>query len=384
MNIPRPHIGYFVSPHGFGHAARAAGVMEALHEINPSIQFEIFTKVPQWFFKQSLSGPFTYHSLRTDIGLVQKTPLHEDLPKTLQRLNEFLPFDHLLVTNLAKLVNKLKCKLIICDIAPMGIVVAKTANIPSVLIENFTWDWIYQGYTHSDFQVNQHIDYLHKVFESVDYCIQTEPVCQYRTSDLVTLPVSRRTKKSSQQIRQELGIPDNFKMVLITMGGIPAKYTFLNQLTHQRNVYFVIPGNSRARGSGLDRHCVGFARTKQLIDNLVLLPHHSDFFHPDLINACDGVIGKLGYSTLAEIYHSGVPFGYVTRSHFLESKVLEAFIKKHMNGYAITEMQFQDGSWTTTILPDLLALHRVKRSNSNGATQAARFIYNILDRVYKG
>ncbi len=368
IEYTKPHIGYFISPHGFGHAARAAGVMAALHEINPSIQFEIFTKVPQWFFQQSLSGSFTYHSVLTDIGLVQKTPLREDLPKTLQCLNEFLPFDHLQIKSLAKLVNKLKCQLIICDIAPMGIVVAKTADVPSVLIENFTWDWIYQGYTHNDFQLNQHIDYLHKIFESVDYNIQTEPICHYRTADLTTSPVCRKAKTSSLQIRQKLGIPDNVKMVFITMGGIPEQYTFLNQLTHQRNVYFVIPGNSQS---------------KQLLDNLVLLPHHSDFFHPDLINACDAVIGKLGYSTLAETYHAGLPFGYITPPNFRESKILEAFIKKQMNGYSITEMQFQDGSWTS-LLPDLLALPRIKRRNSNGATQVARFIYKVLDRECKG
>ena len=368
IEYTKPHIGYFISPHGFGHAARAAGVMAALHEINPSIQFEIFTKVPRWFFQQSLSGSFTYHSVLTDIGLVQNTPLREDLPKTLQCLNEFLPFDHLQIKSLAKFVNKLKCQLIICDIAPMGIVVAKTADIPSVLIENFTWDWIYQGYTHNDFQLNQHIDYLHKIFESVDYYIQTEPICHYRTADLTTLPVCRKAKTSSLQIRQKLGIPDNVKMVLITMGGIPEQYTFLNQLTHQRNVYFVIPGNSQS---------------KQLLDNLVLLPHHSDFFHPDLINACDAVIGKLGYSTLAETYHAGFPFGYIPPPHFRESKILEAFIKKQMNGYSITEMQFQDGSWTS-LLPDLLALPRIIRRNSNGATQVARFIYKVLDRECKG
>jgi hypothetical protein len=31
--------------------------------------------------------------------------------------------------------------------------------------------------------------------------------------------------------------------------------------------------------------------------NLVLLPHHSGFYHPDLVNASDAVIGKVGYST---------------------------------------------------------------------------------------
>ena len=36
-------LAYFISPHGFGHAARAAAVMSALHTQDPALQFEIFT-----------------------------------------------------------------------------------------------------------------------------------------------------------------------------------------------------------------------------------------------------------------------------------------------------------------------------------------------------
>ncbi len=62
-------IAYFISPHGFGHAARAAAVMEVLSEIDTGVQFEIFTTVPSWFFQDSMSAPYAYHHLVTDIGL---------------------------------------------------------------------------------------------------------------------------------------------------------------------------------------------------------------------------------------------------------------------------------------------------------------------------
>ena len=131
-------VAYFVSPHGFGHAARAASVMEAIYEIETSIRFEIFTSVPSWFFQDSLSVPFAYHSLLTDVGMVQDSPLREDLGKTIQHLDDFLPFEPSLIGNLARQLKELKCKLIICDIAPMGILAAQGAGIPSVLVENFS------------------------------------------------------------------------------------------------------------------------------------------------------------------------------------------------------------------------------------------------------
>ncbi len=356
-------IAYFISPHGYGHAARACAVMADMHEHNPSIRFEIFTTIPQWFFQQSIPGTFTYHSLLTDVGMVQETPLRENLKETLRQLNDFLPYDQSQITGLSKEIGRLKCRLIICDISPMGIAVAQKAGIPSVLIENFTWDWVYGNYVSTDFPAGEFVDYMKQVYSYVDYHVQTEPVCSYRDADLCTVPISRRARATSRQIRQKLDIPDGARVVLITMGGIPERYMFLEHLARQRDIYFIIPGGSQ---------------TMQLVDNLVLLPRHSDFFHPDLVNACDVVVGKLGYSTLAEIFHAGVPYGYIPRSTFKESEVLEAYVKNHMNGYSISESRFQDGSWVSC-LEEIMSLSRIERNDTNGALVAAEYICRELN-----
>ena len=66
----RPYqIAYFVTPHGFGHAARAAAVMSSLYDRLPQVHFQIYTTVPRWFFSTSVKAPFTYNELLTDIGL---------------------------------------------------------------------------------------------------------------------------------------------------------------------------------------------------------------------------------------------------------------------------------------------------------------------------
>jgi len=356
-------VAYFISSHGYGHAARAAAVMAAVHEIDPSIRFEIFSTVPFWFFQNSLSGPFNYHFILTDIGLVQKTPLHVDFDRTLQSLGDFLPLDNNKIDGLAEVVHRLHCKIIICDIAPMGIAVARKAGIPSVLIENFTWDWIYQEYVDYKVQIKKHIEYLYNLFHAVDYHIQAEPVCYSSSADLTCLPVSRKIRMSKRKIRDIWGLSDIHKMITITMGGIPNRYHFLRELKDQPHVYFVIPGGSQ---------------TSEVIDNLILIPHHTDLYHPDLINASDAVVGKIGYSTLAEVYHAGVPFGYISRPSFRESEVLAKYIEDKMVGFPIGEAEFQNGSWVSHI-PDVLALPRVKRTEPNGSEQIADFIVRLLD-----
>jgi UDP:flavonoid glycosyltransferase YjiC (YdhE family) len=253
---------------------------------------------------------------------------------------------------------------VMCDIAPLGIAVAREAGLPSVLVENFTWDWIYQGYVGSspDGALGRHSATLRAVFDSADYHIQTEPAANRRAADLITTPVSRPPRTPAGQIRQRLGIAHGTPTVLVTMGGIPWEYTFVQQVAGRDDVTFIVPGaGERLRVEG----------------NLIRLPHHSGFYHPDLVNASDAVIGKLGYSTLAEVYRAGVPYGYIPRPGFRESPVLEAYVREAMHGLAIGEGQFADGSWLA-LVPQLLALPRVRRDGPNGARQIAEYVKAIL------
>jgi UDP:flavonoid glycosyltransferase YjiC (YdhE family) len=361
-NVKR--IAYFVSPHGFGHAARAAAVMQAISEIDASVEFEIFTTVPSWFFQDSMSVSFNCHALLTDIGLVQKTAFQADLNKTIGSLNDFLPFPAPLISEITATITTLNCVLIICDISPLGISVGSEAGIPTVLIENFTWDWIYEQYTGADSRFKRHINYLRSLFETASYHIKTEPVCCGSSADLTTPPVSRKIKTPADRIRKRLGIPEMAKMVLITTGGINQRYGFLKALKKIPDVQFVMPG----AGSKME-----------IRQNCVILPRRSGFYHPDLVNASDAVVGKVGYSTLAEIYHAGVPFGYVTRSNFRESEPMAAFIEKKMQGLYLMEPDFNSGRWLAK-LQDLLNLNRLQQQLTNGAEQIGRF---IRDRILR-
>lgn len=354
-------IAYFVSPHGYGHAARAAAVMEALHGLDRTVGFEIFTQVPRWFFEDSLRRPFGYHFLLTDIGLAQKNALTEDLPETLYRLAAFLPFDSTMLADLARQVNRLGCQAVICDISPLGIAVAKAAGLPAVLVENFTWDWIYEGYLSLEPRLAPYIAEFRTWFTAADYHLQTEPVCRPHSVNLTTRPVSRKSRTPAAETRQKLGVPPQAQVVLLTMGGIPWEYTFWEKLAGRQDCYFIIPGV--------------FEHLEQR-DHLILLPHHSQFYHPDLVSAADVIIGKLGYSTLAETYQTGVPFGYVPRPSFRESEMLAAYVEQEMSSLAITADQFESGAWVSH-LPDLLARPRLEPQEVNGAEQAAQFILNL-------
>ena len=348
--------------HGFGHASRASAVMDAVRKNFPSVLFDIFTTVPKWFFDDSFLGQFRYHEFPSDVGLVQKTPFSHDLEETIERLDRFIPFNPALLSETADLLKRRACRLVVCDIASIGISIAAEAEVPSVLIENFTWDWIYEDFVYANARMDRHADFLRKIYRAADYHIQASPVCNPQSADMTTAPISRQVREPSLRVREALGVSPEKKIVLVTTGGVQEKYRFLKSLTSKPEICFVVPGGSERS----ERH-----------DNLILLPHRSDFFHPDLVNAADAVVGKAGYSTIAEVYQAGVPFGYVPRSNFRETDKLVEYIEKEMKGLCISIEEFQAGKWLQKI-SQLLDFRRAQRYDHNGSHQAAAFITDLL------
>lgn len=355
-------IAYFITPHGYGHAARSCAVMQAVHDLDSSARFEVFTLVPRHFFEQSLRLPFNYHPTLSDVGLAQQTPLRADLRETLRRLREFLPFKDEEVRRLAQLIRDANCRVVACDISPLGLAVARAAGLPSVLIENFTWDWIYEGYASEEPKLLSFAAWMKELFDAAGYRVRTTPFCgPAAKSNLVTAPVSRAPRLSTSAVRASLGLPLRARAVLVTMGGVPASFPFLDALERYRSACFVLPGGApevTRRG------------------NLVLLPHHSEFYHPDMVNAVDALIGKVGYSTVAEAYHAAAPFLYVPRPGFRESEVLAEFVRRELKSASVSEEEFESGAWTAR-LDALFDDERLGRLIENGAFEVARFLLDL-------
>jgi hypothetical protein len=301
---------------------------------------------------------FTLHRLETDVGLVQRGPLGEDLPATVARLRVLYPPADALVARLASRLSGLGCRLVLCDISPLGIAVGRAAGLPCVLVENFTWGWIYRGCATREPGLLPFAELLDVLVGRADLRLQARPVCQPAAGAVQVGPISRRPRTARAAMRAALGIARRRPAILVTMGGIPHGGFAVKPLLEVPGVEFIL---------------AGAARRRRRVGNVLLLPHHSGLYHPDLVAAADAVVGKIGYSTVAETCRSRVPFGYVPREGFRESAVLARWLVERGRGLEIGAAAFASGGWVRRI-PDLLDLGRPPERFPDGARDAARLI----------
>ncbi len=89
------------------------------------------------------------------------------------------------------------------------------------------------------------------------------------------------------------------RIVLVSMGGIPWSFSGLERVAAARDVTVVVPGGST---------------DERRFGSVITVPHRSRFYHPDLMHAADGVVGKLGYSTVAEAWSNNLGMGWIRQT----------------------------------------------------------------------
>ncbi len=351
----------FVTPHGFGHAARLAAV---LAELPPGrLRLEIRTTVPRWFFAAALPGvDFDHRAEAWDVGLVQRGPLAEDLPATADALAAL--FAPGAVERLAAELAADPPALVVADSAPLPIAAAQRAGVPSVLLESFTWDWIWAGYLGREPRLGRWIERIAPLADRATLRLRAEPCCGPARGDARLPPIARRPRLAAGEVRERLGLAPGRPLVLVSMGGVPPRFEGVEHWQQLEEVDFVVPGG---------------AAEAERRGNLLLLPHRTPLDHPDLVAAADCVVGKLGYSTVAEAFAAGTRFAFLPRPGFRETAVLERFARSHLPVLALDPREFAGGRWVGR-LPALLAVPRPAPGDAAGAAAAARAIEALLGR----
>lgn len=357
---PKRHLvfAYYVSGHGFGHATRVVEVVR--HLILAGHDVHMVTGAPDFVFTCEIQSPRLFiRKVVLDCGAVQADALTVDRLASLEKYSQMsvLPRASVLATEVEWL-NSIKADLVVSDVVPVACRAAADAGICSVCVTNFSWDFIYAEYlmvAGSHYRsVLQQIaeDYSHSEF--VIRLPGYSPMPAFR--DVIDVPlVVRRLHKSREEVRKDLGVPDDVKLVIFNFGGQPAGWKLKEEYLPAGWLCLVC----------------GASDNQELPPNFVKLA--KDVYTPDVIAASDCMIGKLGYGTVSEAMAYKLPFIFISRDYFNEEPYLREMLEYYQGGVEMTRRDMLSGCWIP-YLERAVSLKPCYEGGTNGGELAAQIL----------
>ncbi|KAL2548136.1 L-arabinokinase [Forsythia ovata] len=216
---------YYVTGHGFGHATRVVEVIR--HLILAGHDVHVVTGAPDFVFTTEIQSTRLFlRKVLLDCGAVQADALTVDRLASLEKYSEtaVVPRDSILATEVEWL-KSIKADLVVSDVVPVACRAAADAEIRSVCVTNFSWDFIYAEYVMA--AGNHHRSIVWQIAEDYSHCeflIRLPGYCPMPAfRDTIDVPlVVRRLHKSRKEVRRELGIGEDIKVVILNFGGQPA------------------------------------------------------------------------------------------------------------------------------------------------------------------
>ncbi|KAM0890914.1 hypothetical protein ACQ4PT_026699 [Festuca glaucescens] len=349
---------YYITGHGFGHATRALEVVR--HLIGAGHDVHVVTAAPEFVFTTEIDSP-SLHIRRVllDCGAVQADALTVDRLASLEKYHQtaVVPREAILRTEVEWLTS-IKADLVVSDVVPVACRAAADAGIRSVCVTNFSWDFIYAEYVVAAGHYHRSIvwqiaeDYSHCEFllRLPGYC----PMPAFR--DVIDVPlVVRRLHKSRSEVRKELGIADDVKVVIFNFGGQPAGWKLKKEWLPDGWLCLVC----------------GASDTQELPPNYIKLA--KDAYTPDLMAASDCMLGKIGYGTVSEALAYKLPFVFVRRDYFNEEPFLRNMLEHYQCGIEMIRRDLLTGHWKPYLLR-ALTLKPCYDGQINGGEVAANIL----------
>ena len=336
---------YYVTDHGLGHATRSVALIRELQKYD--LEIIVRNSNAKRFLKRSLNH-IRIISNKTDVGpLIKNDGISINENKSKPILKKWINSIEEYATLESIRLSKLKPDLIISDISPMPFLVARKLGITSVAISNFSW------YDVLKFLPKNQLCKLREIYSLADFTIQLPfgtSMNNFRKKKKVGL-VSRKSTKSEQQIKKELGIDPSFHIVLVALGGSKHSMKFK---TDDKTIILSI--NSR------------ISDKQNVIDV-------TDWIEgQDLVSISDLVICKCGYGFVSECISNKIPFFYLSDRKHREQNAISKQLSKKKLGKKISLNQLNNLNFNEKFFLGLPKTRKIHLENQKTALTILKLI----------
>ena len=350
-------VAFYISGHGLGHASRAIELMHALASTAPGdTRIVVRTSAPRWIFDRTAPSSIDLQPIEVDTGIVQIDSIRIDEAETARQAARFYRDFDRRVDDEAAVLREVGADVVVGDIPPLAFAAAARAELPSVAVSNFTWDWIYSVYDSFEREAPHAMPAIQRAYSCASLALRLPMHGGFEPMTTVTRDIPfivRRSTRDRRDTRRRLGIADDRPAVLPSFGayGLDLPYDEL-----ARSDRF---GMVRGDFAQLDEH---------------------DLHYQDLVAAVDVVVSKPGYGIVSESVANETALLYTSRGRFVEYDVFAREMPRVLRCRYIGQNDLLAGRWADAI-DALLEQHApVERPSIDGAAVAARYVIQLARR----
>jgi len=355
-----PHLLFAITPHGFGHAAMAAPVINALREQYPAWNFTLRTMVAPEFLSCRIKQPYKLQRVADDFGMVQRNALEVDVEASARRYREMHRNWDEAVERVAEELRAARVDLVVADVPYLTLAAAQRAGIPNIALCCLHWGDIYAHYCLERPEGALIHGQIMSAYRGADRFIRTEPAMPMAALDnLQTVgPIASRGRNRRAEHDARLALQPGERLVLVAMGGIAFRLP-MEQWPVIRGVRFIVQRDWQvARDDCVDLESLGMSFT-------------------DLLASSDLMLTKPGYGSFSEAAVNGTPVLYVPRPDWPESPWLIHWLEQNSHCAAIERELVERGELTAAI-ETLLRRGRPTPVKPSGVLQAVAAIEAML------
>lgn len=353
------HLVVVITPHGYGHAAQVAPVLNALQLQIDALQLTILSTLPEEFLRSRIDGAFNYIHHAADFGLKMKSSLEIDLVFSAETYKVLHANWNSNVNAEYEILACLEPDFILADVPYVTLAAASKLSVPVFAMCSLNWADIYRHYFSTRPEAAGILDEMTEAYQQADifYCPEPAMPMSWLNNRYQVGPIASKGLNKREAILRSLKLPDKQRLVVVAPGGVSTR----------------LPMKNWPRSAGVSW----------------LVKDATDCKHPDiyeitdvglnftdLLASVDLVLGKCGYGTVAECVVNGTPLLYIPRPDWPEEACLLDWMEQHNGCLPIDKNKLVNGDMLDEI--EACAQLEVDTVNATGALEIAKGICSRL------
>ena len=351
MTRRTPHLFVSISPHGLGHAAITAPLLNGLWREMPYLGVTVHSSVSQEWLRGRLERPFAYTGRTRDFGLAMLSPSDVDVDASAGRYAALIADWDAALDEERRLLRRSGATLVLSNISFLTLAAAKAEGLPAVSLCPFDWAEVYRAYCAAHPSAPEVLARMDDAYAWAAPALRPVPLVPNEAANVVPIgPIAKQGTRRREEVARLLGLGEGERVGLIAFGGI--------QNDHSPDHWPVFPGWRWIMGQNLTAD-----RPDMICFDGLPLPF------VDLIASVDVVVTKPGYGTFTEAGCAGTPLLTMERPGWPEWPHMFDWLKTHSPVAAISPERLRAGEFAAE-LDSLVSARRLPPACPSGIAEA--------------